>query len=245
MLLVQEVPSSICRVWSCFIMVNNLEIMAQLGYGSTGSAYCRALGCPNKGAKIDVSGIKQDDITFYRFPRSRPEVYEKWVKAVGIKDFQPGCYWSLCNRHFTPDCFGEGNSQQRMLKPMAVPTLFQLPPLNLMHQVDTSAPYLQPRVFLRRVDDPEPPPKPSPPEEEAEKETEDIAMDVTMHDHRYMKVDRDPEWEIARFKKLLEELKDKVMSSSQRVKSLKISVSALKYQFQLEQENVNNTDQSR
>ena len=256
--------------------------------------FCAALGCTSKFQRLGDSYPQpsNSDISFHRLPHGRPEMLERWVVAIGQKDFQPVYNTFLCSLHFTSNCFRGGPSKvtrregfppQRRLRTSAVPTLFSLPPQHLMGLVDTSAPYLQPRVTLGRVDAPQRPtallhredtPKqPSQSEElEAQKESKkrahpggpkqpkklkqprqpdkseacgadpdmdtsdpkekEVTPQLAMHDHKYIK--QNPEEEIGRLRALLEDLKDKVMSASHRVKSLKISVSALKYQYQME-----------
>ena len=215
----------------------------------SGRYRCRALGCTSMSPERDVYGTKlwDADLSFHKIPY-RLDIFKKWVEAVGRRDIQPSASWYLCSRHFTPDCFNMYNGQAKRLKPSSVPTLFWLPPPELLHCVEPSAPYLQPRVVLQRVDEPEPPVKPVRPqiaELPVYIAPREAIMEATMHDHMYIKVEEDPEEEVARLKTLLEELKDKVMSTSQRVKSLKISVSALKYQYQLEKESLTDNGQAR
>ncbi|RUS76134.1 hypothetical protein EGW08_016104 [Elysia chlorotica] len=224
---------------------------------------CSALGCTSAPPSTDAFGrpIDDSDISFHKIPYDLP-TFKKWVKAIGRTDIEPSPKWNLCSRHFTPDCF---ELFEKRLKPSSIPTLFWPPPPELLHCVDPKAPYLQPRIVLRRVDEPECEPRSDPrlvdsakpnvgldTEEEPmdvadvlpETVTVDLDMDATRHDHGYIKLETvDPEEEVARLRMLLEQLKEKVMSSSQRVKSLKISVSALKYQFELERDSLGDSSQ--
>ncbi|RUS81649.1 hypothetical protein EGW08_010566 [Elysia chlorotica] len=204
---------------------------------------CSALGCTSAPPSTDAFGrpIDDSDISFHKIPYDLP-TFKKWVKAIGRTDIEPSPKWNLCSRHFTPDCF---ELFEKRLKPSSIPTLFWPPPPELLHCVDPKAPYLQPRIVLRRVDEPECEPRSGPgPDDSAkpnfglgteeepmdvadvlpETVTVDLDMDATRHDHGYIKLETvDPEEEVARLRMLLEQLKEKVMSSSQRVKSLKIS----------------------
>ncbi|XP_019336538.1 THAP domain-containing protein 3 isoform X2 [Alligator mississippiensis] len=82
---------------------------------------CAAPRCSNRYS----SRCRQ--LTFHRFPRSRPELLARWVVNLGRTDFQPSCHAVLCSQHFQPDCFSPCGNRAN-LRPDAVPTLFTAPP---------------------------------------------------------------------------------------------------------------------
>ncbi|XP_062845975.1 ARL14 effector protein [Trichomycterus rosablanca] len=77
---------------------------------------CSALGCTNR-------FVKGSEIRFYRFPISKPQLAEQWVRSLGRKNFAPTTNSCLCSEHFLPDCFRDYNGKQ-FLREDAVPTIF-------------------------------------------------------------------------------------------------------------------------
>lgn len=77
---------------------------------------CSALGCTNR-------FVKGSEIRFYRFPISKPQLAEQWVRSLGRKNFVPTTNSCLCSDHFLPDCFRDYNGKQ-FLREDAVPTIF-------------------------------------------------------------------------------------------------------------------------
>lgn len=77
---------------------------------------CSALGCTNR-------FVKGSEIRFYRFPISKPQLAEQWVRSLGRKNFVPTTNSCLCSEHFLPDCFRDYNGKQ-FLREDAVPTIF-------------------------------------------------------------------------------------------------------------------------
>ncbi|XP_067423143.1 THAP domain-containing protein 3 [Emydura macquarii macquarii] len=82
---------------------------------------CAALRCSNR-----YSSRCRQQLTFHRFPFSRPELLARWLGNLGRGDFQPSSHTVLCSQHFQPDCFSAFGNRTN-LKPNAVPTLFALP----------------------------------------------------------------------------------------------------------------------
>ncbi|KAG6930764.1 THAP domain containing 3, partial [Chelydra serpentina] len=82
---------------------------------------CAALRCSNR-----YSSRRRQQLTFHRFPFSRPELLARWVGNIGRGDFQPSSHTVLCSQHFQPDCFSAFGNRTN-LKPNAVPTLFAFP----------------------------------------------------------------------------------------------------------------------
>ncbi|XP_053865057.1 THAP domain-containing protein 3 isoform X1 [Malaclemys terrapin pileata] len=82
---------------------------------------CAALRCSNR-----YSSRCRQQLTFHRFPFSRPELLARWVGNIGRGDFQPSSHTVLCSQHFQPDCFSAFGNRTN-LKPNAVPTLFACP----------------------------------------------------------------------------------------------------------------------
>ncbi|XP_074874120.1 THAP domain-containing protein 3 isoform X3 [Carettochelys insculpta] len=79
---------------------------------------CAALRCSNR-----YSSRCRQQLTFHRFPFSRPELLARWVGNIGRGNFQPSTHMVLCSQHFQPDCFSAFGNRTN-LKPNAVPTLF-------------------------------------------------------------------------------------------------------------------------
>ncbi|KAI1892478.1 hypothetical protein AGOR_G00133830 [Albula goreensis] len=82
---------------------------------------CSAYNCTNRYSS------KNPNLTFHRFPFSKPSVLKEWLDNIGREDFQPKRHMVICSHHFTPDCFsGLGNRKNLLWN--AVPTLFTFPP---------------------------------------------------------------------------------------------------------------------
>ncbi|XP_028812196.1 ARL14 effector protein isoform X2 [Denticeps clupeoides] len=77
---------------------------------------CSAAGCTNR-------FVKGSEIRFYRFPISKPQLAEQWVRSLGRKNFVAGPNTCLCSEHFQADCFRDYNGKQ-FLREDAVPTIF-------------------------------------------------------------------------------------------------------------------------
>ncbi|XP_056095699.1 THAP domain-containing protein 3 [Rhinichthys klamathensis goyatoka] len=81
---------------------------------------CSAFNCTNR------YNNKNPEITFHRFPFSKPSVLRQWLDNIGRDDFQPRKHMVICSLHFTPDSFsGLGNRKNLLWN--AVPTLFAVP----------------------------------------------------------------------------------------------------------------------
>ncbi|NXF12241.1 THAP4 protein, partial [Smithornis capensis] len=64
---------------------------------------------------------------FFRFPLKDSKRLIQWLKAVQRDNWTPTKYSFLCSEHFTKDSFSKRlEDQHRLLKPTAVPTIFQL-----------------------------------------------------------------------------------------------------------------------
>ncbi|XP_072569507.1 THAP domain-containing protein 3 [Paramormyrops kingsleyae] len=70
---------------------------------------------------------RNPNLTFHRFPLSKPSVLKEWLDNIGRGDFQPKKHTVICSHHFTPDCFS-GLGNRRNLLWNAVPTLFSFQP---------------------------------------------------------------------------------------------------------------------
>ncbi|NXM75846.1 THAP4 protein, partial [Serilophus lunatus] len=63
----------------------------------------------------------------FRFPLKDSKRLIQWLKAVQRDNWTPTKYSFLCSEHFTKDSFSKRlEDQHRLLKPTAVPTIFQL-----------------------------------------------------------------------------------------------------------------------
>ena len=100
--------------------------------------WCVAVGCSND--KKETKDGKP--LSYHRFPHSNKEILSKWISNMKRKGhsateaYQPSKTSTLCSEHFEPDCFQEdlydkyvgrapGRKPRTLLKPDAVPTLFQ------------------------------------------------------------------------------------------------------------------------
>ncbi len=67
---------------------------------------------------------------FIRFPFSRPEICQKWIKAVRRENWKPNKSSDICSEHFISSDYEEPlpGDIRRRLKPDAVPSQFKFPP---------------------------------------------------------------------------------------------------------------------
>nr|XP_004657738.2 THAP domain-containing protein 3 [Jaculus jaculus] len=78
---------------------------------------CAARQCCNR-----YSSCKKQ-LTFHRFPFSRPELLKEWVLNIGRANFKPKQHTVICSEHFRPECFSAFGNRKN-LKHNAVPTVF-------------------------------------------------------------------------------------------------------------------------
>ncbi|XP_029434045.1 THAP domain-containing protein 3 [Rhinatrema bivittatum] len=69
---------------------------------------------------------KNKQLTFHRFPFSKPELFKEWLGNVGRLNFKPKQHTVICSEHFTPDCFSAFGNRKNLI-PNAIPTIFPLP----------------------------------------------------------------------------------------------------------------------
>ncbi|XP_055981376.1 THAP domain-containing protein 3 [Sorex fumeus] len=81
---------------------------------------CAARQCCNRYSS------RRKQLTFHRFPFSRPELLRQWVRNMGRGNFQPKQHTVLCSEHFRPECFSAFGNRKN-LKHNAVPTEFASP----------------------------------------------------------------------------------------------------------------------
>ncbi|KAJ6669241.1 hypothetical protein lerEdw1_008050 [Lerista edwardsae] len=85
---------------------------------------CAALNCSNRQGKAPRGRAA---VSFHRFPLKDSKRLIQWLKAVQRDNWTPTKYSFLCSEHFTKDSFSKRlEDQHRLLKPTAVPTIFQL-----------------------------------------------------------------------------------------------------------------------
>ncbi|XP_015271572.1 PREDICTED: THAP domain-containing protein 4 isoform X1 [Gekko japonicus] len=85
---------------------------------------CAALNCSNRQGKAPRGRAA---VSFHRFPLKDAKRLIQWLKAVQRDNWIPTKYSFLCSEHFTKDSFSKRlEDQHRLLKPTAVPTIFQL-----------------------------------------------------------------------------------------------------------------------
>ncbi|XP_042551632.1 THAP domain-containing protein 3 isoform X2 [Dipodomys spectabilis] len=78
---------------------------------------CAARQCCNRYSN------RRKQLTFHRFPFSRPELLKEWVLNLGRADFKPKQHTVICSEHFRPECFSAFGNRKN-LKHNAVPTVF-------------------------------------------------------------------------------------------------------------------------
>ncbi|XP_048206115.1 THAP domain-containing protein 3 [Perognathus longimembris pacificus] len=78
---------------------------------------CAARQCCNRYSN------RRKQLTFHRFPFSRPELLREWVLNLGRADFKPKQHTVICSEHFRPECFSAFGNRKN-LKHNAVPTVF-------------------------------------------------------------------------------------------------------------------------
>lgn len=65
---------------------------------------------------------------FFRFPFKRPEILQLWVKAIRRENWKPTKSSKLCSNHFiSSDFIPRQMSKMKLLKPDAVPSVFNFP----------------------------------------------------------------------------------------------------------------------
>uniref|UniRef100_A0AAA9SLY2 THAP domain containing 3 n=1 Tax=Bos taurus TaxID=9913 RepID=A0AAA9SLY2_BOVIN len=92
---------------------------------------CAARQCCNRYSN------RRKQLTFHRFPFSRPELLKEWVLNIGRGDFEPKQHTVICSEHFRPECFSAFGNRKN-LKHNAVPTVFafQGPPQLVRENTD-------------------------------------------------------------------------------------------------------------
>ncbi|XP_049733736.1 THAP domain-containing protein 3 [Elephas maximus indicus] len=78
---------------------------------------CAARQCCNRYSN------RRKQLTFHRFPFSRPELLKEWVLNIGRGNFKPKQHTVICSEHFRPECFSAFGNRKN-LKHNAVPTVF-------------------------------------------------------------------------------------------------------------------------
>ncbi|XP_072100966.1 THAP domain-containing protein 3 isoform X1 [Mobula birostris] len=81
---------------------------------------CAAFNCTNRYSS------KNKELTFHRFPFSKPDLLIEWMNNVGRAEFKPNQHTVICSDHFKPECFNTWGNRKN-LKHNAVPTVFHYP----------------------------------------------------------------------------------------------------------------------
>ncbi|XP_067873292.1 THAP domain-containing protein 3 isoform X2 [Heterodontus francisci] len=79
---------------------------------------CAAYNCTNRYSS------KNKELTFHRFPFSKPDLLIQWMNNVGRAEFKPNQHTVICSEHFKTDCFNTWGNRKN-LKHNAVPTIFR------------------------------------------------------------------------------------------------------------------------
>ncbi|KAF6111857.1 THAP domain containing 3 [Phyllostomus discolor] len=91
---------------------------------------CAARQCCNRYSN------RRKQLTFHRFPFSRPELLKEWVLNIGRGDFEPKQHTVICSEHFRPECFSAFGNRKN-LKHNAVPTVFAFQDATQLEREDT------------------------------------------------------------------------------------------------------------
>ena len=103
---------------------------------------CVAAGC---------SSTHLDGQHLYGFPKN-PELRKKWADQVKrTRDkWEPTAYSYLCSKHFEDNSLGVGKVRA-LLKPGAIPTLFEKPPANSKRKISPSTePTVKRRIAVEK-----------------------------------------------------------------------------------------------
>uniref|UniRef100_UPI00398E6E45 THAP domain-containing protein 3 isoform X2 n=1 Tax=Pristiophorus japonicus TaxID=55135 RepID=UPI00398E6E45 len=88
---------------------------------------CTAYNCTNRYSSTNK------ELTFHRFPFSKPDLLTEWMKNVGRAEFKPNQHTVICSEHFKPECFNTWGNRKN-LKHNAVPTVFPYPDIMKRHR---------------------------------------------------------------------------------------------------------------
>lgn len=91
---------------------------------------CAARQCCNRYSN------RRKQLTFHRFPFSRPELLKEWVLNIGRGNFEPKQHTVICSEHFRPECFSAFGNRKN-LKHNAVPTVFAFQDAGQLVREDT------------------------------------------------------------------------------------------------------------
>uniref|UniRef100_A0A8D8T224 THAP domain-containing protein 2 n=1 Tax=Cacopsylla melanoneura TaxID=428564 RepID=A0A8D8T224_9HEMI len=95
---------------------------------------CSAINCTKR-------YVKGDNVAFFKFPND-PNALKKWLVRMRRDKWMPNTHSVICSLHFTPDAFEQsGWASKRILKPDAVPSVFDFPE-HLQKEVKTRKPPL-------------------------------------------------------------------------------------------------------
>lgn len=78
----------------------------------------------------------------YSFPIHNPDLLEKWISQINIKDFKPTKHSKLCSDHFKNEDY-KPDSNLKLLKDDAFPTIFQDFPIHLQKKLENECHVLQ------------------------------------------------------------------------------------------------------
>lgn len=84
------------------------------------------MSCVIAGCRSRSSGNRQEQndalISFHRFPVNNT-LKQKWIKAVGRKNWEWKPHHRICSKHFPDNCYYNFEHKWRRLNPKAVPSL--------------------------------------------------------------------------------------------------------------------------
>ncbi|XP_060708051.1 THAP domain-containing protein 3 isoform X1 [Hemiscyllium ocellatum] len=111
---------------------------------------CAAYNCTNRYSS------KNKELTFHRFPFSKPDLLVQWMNNVGRAEFKPNQHTVICSEHFKPECFNTWGNRKN-LKHNAVPTVFSYSEImkqrhRARKKLKTAADVSKPEIIEDRVE---------------------------------------------------------------------------------------------
>ncbi|XP_046334371.2 uncharacterized protein LOC124116851 isoform X5 [Haliotis rufescens] len=101
--------------------------------------FCMAFGCSNK------NDAYERGVSFHRLPLNQAALLEQWLVSMRLENPHVTQHARVCSDHFSPGCYlpdkkldlGMGGKRKRLLKPNAVPTLFDFHKVTKMNSRST------------------------------------------------------------------------------------------------------------
>lgn len=113
--------------------------------------FCMAFGCSNK------NDAYERGVSFHRLPLNQAALLEQWLVSMRLENPHVTQHARVCSDHFSPGCYlpdkkldlGMGGKRKRLLKPNAVPTLFDFHKVTKMNSRSTKRIRIEVSVEIR------------------------------------------------------------------------------------------------